>query len=172
MNNYFLEWNDMPSEAILIKNILEFLDSISIRYAFRSIEIETFLPGLTIENGLLVIDTDKLENPGDILHEAGHIAVTLPEERTQLNANVAEGNKQKEGDELAVLLWSYAAAQQIGLPSKVVFHENGYKGDSTWLIDQFESKNYIGLPLLKWMGLAYSEEGEASFPKMKMWVRT
>lgn len=162
----------MLSEVLLIKNILEFLDSISIPYAYRNIETESFLPGLTIENGLLVIDTEKLENPGDILHEAGHIAVTLPKERTQLNANVVMGNKEKEGDELAVLLWSYAAAQHIGLPSTVVFHENGYKGDSNWLMDQFESKNYIGLPLLKWMGLAYPDEGKASFPKMKMWVRT
>ena len=54
---------------------------------------------------------------------------------------------------MAVLLWSYAAAKKIGLAPEVVFHEDGYKGEAIWLREQFESKNYIGLPLLQWLGL-------------------
>ncbi len=49
----------------------------------------------------------------------------------------------------------------------MVFHSNGYKKDSKWLIDQFNNKNYAGLPLLEWMALCNKEE----FAIMKKWLR-
>ncbi len=44
-------------------------------------EQKTFLPGLHLHHGVLQIDLDKLAFAGDILHEAGHIAVCEPQER-------------------------------------------------------------------------------------------
>jgi hypothetical protein len=61
-----------------------------------------------------------------------------------------------------------------------LLHEAGHlavtKNDSTWLIEQFESGSYIGLPLLEWMGLCLSPEraqatGQAAFPHMLRWLR-
>jgi hypothetical protein len=115
----------------------------------------------------LVIDQQQLLYPGDVLHEAGHIAVTTAAERPLLSGNITENNPEKEGEELAVLLWTYAACQALGLPAEVVFHPAGYKGQSEWLITNFEQGNYIGLPLLAWMGLTTSN----TFPAMKRWLR-
>ena len=155
---------------LILDTIFRFLEKISIAYSLTDIETETFLPGIQIKNGTLQIDLQKLKYPGDLLHEAGHIAVTKSEERNILNDNVMENNAEKAGDEMAVLLWSYAAAKKIGLAPEIVFHEDGYKGEAIWLREQFEGKNYIGLPLLQWMGLAETE-GDHAFPKMKAWLR-
>ncbi len=155
----------------VLERIFQFFDEIAIRYNYTKIESETFLPGIQIKNGSLQIDLEKLKYPGDLLHEAGHIAVTLSEERKALNDNVIENNEAKAGDEMAVLLWSYAAAKKIGIVPEIVFHEEGYKGQAKWLAEQFESGNYIGLPLLQWMGLTVSE-GDQTFPKMIMWLRS
>ena len=155
---------------LVLKQIFQFFDEISIPYNFTKIETETFLLGIQIKNGSLQIDLEKLKYPGDLLHEAGHIAVTKSEERKVLSDNVIENNTEKAGDEMAVLLWSYAAAKKIGLAPEIVFHEDGYKGEAIWLREQFEGKNYIGLPLLQWMGLT-DVEGKEAFPKMKAWLR-
>lgn len=155
---------------LVLERIFRFFDKISIQYNFTEIETETFLPGIQIKNGVLQIDLQKLKYPGDLLHEAGHIAVTKSEEREVLNDNVIENNAEKAGDEMAVLLWSFAAAKKIGLAPEIVFHEEGYKGEAIWLREQFEGKNYIGLPLLQWMGLT-GVEGKDAFPKMKAWLR-
>ncbi|TGE29899.1 hypothetical protein [Hymenobacter metallicola] len=127
----------------------------------------TFLPGLLIDRGVLVVDRLLLLYPGDILHEAGHIAVTPAAERHLLQANVTENTPEKEGDELAVLGWSYAASLALGLPPEVVFHPAGYRNQSDWLIENFRSGQNIGLPLLVWMGLTTT----AGFPRMERWLR-
>jgi len=154
----------------ILEKIFRFFDEIGINYNLTKIETVTFLPGIQIRNGQLQIDLQQLKYPGDLLHEAGHIAVTKEAERTALNDNVIENNAEKTGDEMAVLIWSFAAARKIGLPSEIVFHEDGYKGEAKWLAEHFESGNYIGLPLLQWMGLT-DAEGENSFPQMKAWLR-
>lgn len=155
---------------LVLKQIFQFFDEFSIPYNFAEISTETFLPGIQIKNGTLQIDLEKLKYPGDLLHEAGHIAVTLSTEREKLNDNVIENHAEKAGDEMAVLLWSFAAAEHIGLSTEIVFHSDGYKGEAEWLREQFENENYIGLPLLQWMGLS-DAEGEYAFPRMKAWLR-
>lgn len=60
--------------------------------------------------------------------------------------------------EMAVIAWSVAAALHLSISLTEVFHPEGYKGEWKWLMEQYESKNYIGLPLLQWMGLAAFED--------------
>ena len=51
------------------------------KYALAPISHPSVLPGITIEAGTLIIDAGKLLYPGDILHEAGHLATASPEVR-------------------------------------------------------------------------------------------
>lgn len=150
----------------LVKTFISFLSEIGIDVFERKIEGNTFLPGLEIENGVLFYDFQKLLYPGDMLHEAGHIAVTIKAERGQLKNNVITNNKDKEGDEMAVLLWTYAACVKLGIVPEIVFHKDGYKGSADWLVENFTNKVYIGLPLLKWMGMTND-----NFPEMIKWLR-
>lgn len=150
-----------------LTKIRAFLHEIGLTVVEATLAESTFLPGILIDSGVLKIDPAKLLYPGDLLHEAGHIAVTLPAERPLLQNNIAHDRPDKQGDEMAVLLWTFAACQKIGLPYEVVFHPDGYKGSSQWLIAMFTSKNYIGLPLLVWMGMTQTD----SFPTMTHWLR-
>lgn len=156
-----------PAPADYLDRMLEFLTSIGLPVRETSFDQPSFLPGLLIEKGELLLDRTRLLYPGDVLHEAGHIAVTVAAERPLLGADVIENNPQKDGEELAVLLWTYAACCHLDIPPVVVFHPDGYKGQSEWLIDTFTSGQYMGLPLLVWMGMTTTE----GFPAMTRWLR-
>ncbi len=154
-----------------LQRIYIFLDSLPICYTLTPMTTETFLPGIKIQHGTLLIDTKKLVSPGDILHEAGHIAVSLPEDRRCLSNNITTNNKSKNGEEMAVMLWSYAAALHIGIQPEVVFHKEGYKGEHIWILEKYRQQTFMGLPLLQWMGLTYMDREQSNFPKMKKWLR-
>jgi hypothetical protein len=147
--------------------IVDFLNSINISIIEKELPDDTFLPGLSLYGNTILIDPEKLKYPGDILHEAGHIAVTEESLRPFIGTDQIGSDWPTSGEEIAAILWSYAASYHLNLDMKIVFHPNGYKNDSEWLIEQFNSKNYIGLPLLEWMSLCSIEE----FPKMKKWLR-
>lgn len=159
------------SGKTVIDTICSFLSSIGIDVIEGDVPPGTFLPAIEINNGKIIYDPAQLKYPGDLLHEAGHIAVTTAAQRPTLSGNITENDPGKQGDEIAVLLWSYAACLHIGLPPHVVFHADGYKGESDWIVSNFESGQYIGLPLLVWMGLAYDDKHPEGFPKMIKWLR-
>ncbi|MET4108225.1 hypothetical protein [Hymenobacter sp. UYP22] len=156
-----------PTPAALVTVLLAFVEEIGLVVQQEHIEQACFLPGLLLRQGQLVVDHHRLLYPGDILHEAGHLAVTAAAERPTVGGNITENHPEKEGEELAVLAWTYAACRHVGLPAAVVFHPDGYKNQSQWLVEQYETGHYLGLPLLVWMGLTTT----ADFPHMHRWLR-
>ncbi|WP_428225137.1 hypothetical protein [Flavobacterium sp.] len=165
-----------PNLSSEINTILRFLTSIGIPFHEKKLEDNTFLPGLHISSNGIEIDVAKLRYPGDILHEAGHWAVTPAIQRSLIDTPKMPEEWPTQGDEIAAMLWSYAALTHLNLPANYVFHEQGYKGQSEWFIENYSQGNYIGLPLLQWMGLAFAEQEENIkqgniFPKMNQWLR-
>jgi len=155
--------------------ILQFFEQIGIEAEFGPVPDATFLPGILIEAGRLIIDIEKLKYPGDLLHEAGHIAMVPSADRRLMQGNI-ETDSPVDSMELGAILWSYAALKHLKLPPEFVFHKDGYKGDADWLIEQLESGTYIGLPLLQWLGLTYDAKIAAKmnaqpFPIMLKWLR-
>ena len=154
------------------RSILAFLDRIGIAVAVEPLhEAETFLPAMRVRGGVLVVDPERLEWPGDLLHEAGHIAVTDPALRTTLDAVSAD-----PGEEMAAIAWSWAAALEIGLPAAVLFHEGGYRGGARAMIENFEAGRDVGVPMLAWFGMTAEkrraeDEGMAPYPAMARWLR-
>ena len=129
---------------------------------------DSFLPGLTIERGGLVIDESRLEYPGDLLHEAGHIAVAPPEARPLMSGSLDDVPGLDTATlEWAAIPWSYAAALAIGIDPAIVFHEGGYHGHSAGLLSNFQLGVPIGLHLLVDAGMTSGDE----FPKMLRWLR-
>ncbi|WP_343698077.1 hypothetical protein [Flavobacterium sp.] len=162
-------------ETTDVKLVLRFLDEIGITVIEKDLG-DTFLPGLDLGSNCIYIDYDKLLYPGDILHEAGHLAVTTSAERKLVGTNEISTDWPTQGEEIAAILWSFAAANHLELPLEFVFHPNGYKNDSEWLISNFSNKNYLGLPLLEWMGLCLGneraeKENKKAFPAMQKWLR-
>jgi hypothetical protein len=159
-----------------ITKIINFLNEIGIDVHEEKLENDTFLPGLTLKPNTVVVDFEKLKYPGDILHEAGHIAVTTPENRKLIGTSEIAPDWPDGGEEMGAILWSYAAALYLDLPLEFVFHPNGYKNSSEWLIDNFKNENYVGLPFLEWIGLTFGKENAlknntSPFPLMQKWIR-
>ncbi len=166
--------NDLSRENLLLK-ITNFLDEIGIKYRFTAINEDTFLPGLKIDKGELLIDENKLKYVGDILHEAGHIALLPPEIRNDLSGSL-ENQPEPEGTEMAVIAWTYAACKAIPIPTAIVIHNEGYKGTAESIIKNFDEGHYFGVPILQWLGMTNEKKSilksdQLVFPKMSFWVR-
>ena len=151
--------------------ILAFLRSIGIEVRESTLEAPTFLPGITIERGVLLYDPVRLQYPGDLLHEAGHIAFTPARDRRALSAH-ATGDL---GEEIAAIAWSYAALVHLGIDPAIVFHEGGYRGSSRAFIENFATGHYAGVPMLAWAGMAAEKTRgttpEIAYPRMLQWLR-
>ena len=157
--------------------IIEFIRSIGIRVDFGEIAPEKqFLPGMCIENSGLMIDLNTLKYPGDLLHEAGHIAVTAPEKRALIDGVAGGDSDQDQGEAMMAIAWSYAAAKYLDIDPHIVFHKDGYKGGGISIVQNFSQGNFFGVPLLQWIGLTYEpkialEKNTDPYPKMIKWVR-
>jgi hypothetical protein len=132
---------------------------------------QTFLPGIKIDHGGLLVDEARLKYPGDLLHEAGHLAVMSPERRGRAHIDVG----QQAAEEMMAIAWSYAALVHLRLDPAVVFHPDGYRGGSQALIENFTSGRTIGLPMLQWLGMSLdakraAETGGAPYPAMLKWL--
>lgn len=137
----------------------------SIGLPVRGSEIpgHSFLPGIAIEAGALVIDEERLLYPGDLLHEAGHLALLPRDGRSAIHGDAGDDG----GLELGAIAWSYAVAVHLGIDPAIVFHEAGYRGASKSILENFAAGRYIGLPILQWVGLTTAE----TYPAMHAWLR-
>lgn len=159
----------MPQQ-LWLEEIVVFLTGIGIGVEPKRV-LDSFLPGVTIENGVIVYDPARLDQPGDLLHEAGHIAVTAPEQRA--SSGLVDTNP---GLEMAAIAWSWAAAQHLAIPPEVVFHERGYRGASRSIIEAFQTGPAFGVPVLEWLemtatGARALRAGVPPFPHMLRWLR-
>jgi hypothetical protein len=150
----------------LAARIVSFLVEIGMAVCEETLPGPTFLPGVTIRRGALVIDEARLLYPGDILHEAGHLAVLTPAARAAVDGDVGDDG----GMEMAAIAWSYAAALHIGIDPSVVFHAGGYRNGSASLLENFAAGRYVGLPILQWVGMT-AASGARPFPSMQRWLR-
>ncbi len=159
---------DTPETAV----ILAFLRRIGLTIDLGPVPEDVVLPGIAmIPNGLRV-DPAYLPYPGDMLHEAGHLAVLTADDRARVTPEMLTDM----GGEIAAIAWSWAACRHLDMAPALVFHQDGYRGSSPWFIETFASGAYPGLPLLQWMDLTRdgsraAEEGVAPFPHMIRWLR-
>ena len=159
-----------------LEKCIAFLNGIGIQILFKKLDAGCFLPGLTIENGILLVDRPALKYPGDILHEAGHIAVVQAADRPGLNTISLEQRKDREAEEMMAIAWSYAACVHLNIDPHFVFHDHGYQNGGRQIAENFSNKRYIGLPMLQWIGLTADKKNAAvlqvpPFPHMIKWMR-
>lgn len=156
--------------------IVDFIESIGIKVNYKTLEETTFLPGLLIDNGSIYVDRDKLQYPGDLLHEAGHIAVVPEAERSMLCAETIGGRKDQAAEEMMAIAWSYAACRYLEIDPYLVFHEHGYKGGGKQLADQFNQGYYFGVSMLQFAGMTAEPRmaetlERPAYPVMTKWLR-
>ena len=154
--------------------ILCFLQEIDLVYHLEKIEETTFLPGLKLRNGTLIIDIEKLLYPGDILHEAGHLACMPFDIRKTMSGDLEDIDLPRGGEMMAIA-WSYAASRYLNINPEIVFHEHGYRNASQSIINNFNNDYTFGVPLLQWCEMCYDNKNAAPlnakpFPEMISWM--
>ncbi|UZK68992.1 hypothetical protein OKW76_13315 [Sphingomonas sp. S1-29] len=157
------------ADAHIVARIAAFLDTIGIALVAGEIDRDTFLPAMTIRSGAVVYDPQRLTNPGDLLHEAGHVALTEP----PLRATLCEVSTSP-AEEMGAIAWSYAAAVRIGIDPALVFRADGYRGGGNWIAEAFAAGTPIGLPMLQWLGMAAgadAADAHTRYPHMLRWLR-
>ncbi|WP_029011251.1 hypothetical protein [Azospirillum halopraeferens] len=143
-----------------LEPIVDFVRGVGISVEYGEGARGGFLPGVNIRDGVIHVDPDTLVGSGDVLHEAGHIAV-VPRRywprlgrdiQADLEALVAEetadGGTADPQLVAAVRMgefmsqaWSYAVARHLSVSQEAIFFRGSY---------QFHE--YEGLhPMLAWL---------------------
>lgn len=156
----------------VVGRLAGFLREIGLEVEARDLPGPCFLPGVRVDRGRLLVDEARLLHPGDLLHEAGHLAIVTAAERAERHDDVGADL----GEEIGAIAWSYAAAVHLGIDPAVVFHPHGYRGASAGFLDNFRHGRYVGVPLLQWMDLTLDEKharerGVPPYPHMLRWLR-
>ncbi|WP_205755954.1 hypothetical protein [Lacibacter luteus] len=158
----------------LFHTSINFINSIGIETVFCRLNSEDcFLPGIFISNGKILIDKEKLLHPGDIIHEAGHLAVIPSAERMNTSGPDIAKRKDAASEEMMAIAWSYAACKHLAVDPAFVFHEEGYKGGGKNIIEDFDAGRYFGVPVLQWLGMTVTKSGNTAedYPAMHKWLR-
>jgi hypothetical protein len=163
-------WRE-PGGVDAARTIARFLEEIGIEIEIGKIDDESLLPGMGVRAGRLRIDPAIPAHPGDMLHEAGHLALCDPAVRATID-DVGDD----PGHEMAAIAWSVAAARACGVPLETVFHPDGYRGWSPDLPDIFADGRGFGVPMLAYYGMTAEPhraeaDGLAPFPAMTRWLR-
>ena len=163
-------WRE-PGGLAAAQTIAAFLNEIGIALRIERVEGEMFLPGIDVHQGAVRVDPTRDAFPGDLLHEAGHLAVVEAERRSAASMFEVE-----PGEEMAAMAWSVAAARHCGIDLSVVFHPEGYRGASESLREAFSGEMGPGVPLLSAWGMSAeprraAEWGREPFPAMTRWLR-
>lgn len=162
-------WRE-PGGAAAALQIGTFLEGIGIALEAAPVEASQ-LPGMTVYHGRVRIDPQTLAYPGDLLHEAGHLAVCDPASRDSI-----ERIEPDPGDEMAAIAWSVAAARACDIGLDVLFFDDGYLGAAAAFRENFAAGRTLGVPMLAWFGMTAEPHREVessmpAFPVMTRWLR-
>ena len=156
--------------------IFAFLVRIGLPVTEETLAADTFLPGISLRAGSLIADPDTLLWPGDLLHEAGHLAVLPAALRNDAHDDAPNYAEVAFAGELEAMAWAYAAAVDLALPMEVLIHDGGYRGKARDLLQMYTYGVYPGLRGLCESGMTAAHGftpdcGPVQYPRMLRWLR-
>jgi hypothetical protein len=156
----------------ILESVVGFIRSIGVEINEGPMFRETLVSGIDIVDGTLLIEPAILCQPADILHEAGHIALTDPSLRSQLGGTISS----TPADEISTIAWTWAASRFLDIDPALVFHDEVISGNGPTLRENFTAGRYVGVPMLQRWGLTYEPKAAAlhnalPYPHMLRWVR-
>ena len=165
----------MHHEAFF-RPIFDFIVQVGIDIAEARLPADTFLPGIALRSGGIAVDPDKLVWPGDLLHEAGHLAVLPAALRREAHEDQPNAAELEHAGELEAMAWAWAAALELGLPADALIHAGGYNGKAGDLLQMYAFGVYPGLKGLCATGMTASpgftrDCGPVRYPRMLRWLR-
>lgn len=165
-----------PDTAPTLARIVAFLRETGLDVREGEVAGDAFLPGVEVIAGRIVYDPARLAWPGDLLHEAGHIAITPAARRAELPGLLEGLPVDAHGGEVDATAWAYAACVALGLAPDVLFHAGGYRGHGQDLAMMYALGVYPGAAGLARAGLAHvgqeaAAQGLPCYPRMIRWLR-
>jgi len=144
----------------LLEKVIAFVRSIGIEVEEGATPNST-VPGVDIIGGHVCIDTAILRNVGDVLHEAGHIALMPSDKRSQLDGWIGSN----PADEMSTIAWSWAAGVHLGLAPEDILHDGALGGKGDNLRENFVAGSFVGVPMLQYWRMT------SDYPRMLRWTR-
>jgi hypothetical protein len=181
---------DTAAQLNVIDN---FLTGLGFNLRRNSIGWRTFVPGIFVNGMTIMVDSDRLLSPGDIFHDAGHVATVPSMFRDRLRGNVGKslvpvmrayfrthdlmlddrGTEDPvcrgllQCSEAEAIAWSYAAAVASGLPPESVFHPKAYDGEAATVQVMLSLGSHFGVHGLQ----AAKMTTVRTYPKMMLWLQ-
>jgi hypothetical protein len=155
-----------------LRRVIDFIRSIGIDVREGAMTRETLVPGMDIVRGTLLVDETMMCKPADLLHEAAHIALTVPSARNLLDGTA----DTSPAEEISAIAWTWAASRYLDIDAAEVFHEDVVSGNGPTLLENFLEGRYVGVPMLQYWGLTVEPKNAAArgadpYPHMLRWLR-
>jgi hypothetical protein len=155
-----------------LRRIVGFIGSIGIEVNEGTMTRETLVPGIDVVRGTLLIDEATMCKPADLLHEAAHIALTVPARRNALDGTA----DTSAAEEISAIAWTWAASRFLDIDPAETFHIDVISGNGPTLLENFLERRYVGVPMLQYWGLTVEAKNAASkgidpYPHMLRWLR-
>lgn len=152
--------------------VVAFIRSLGIDIVEAPMARKTLVPGADIVAGGIVFERSALCQPADLLHEAAHIALTVPDRRASLDGTIPSS----PAEEMAAIAWTWAAARHLDIAPHEVFHDEVISGNGPTFRENFSADCYVGVPMLQYWGLTVERKSPtadpaAVYPNMIAWVR-
>jgi hypothetical protein len=169
-----------------------FLEAIGITVRIES-GTTGFLDRIRVEGAGLIVDSDDPDIVGDMLHEAGHIAVIPGLFRHNLTANVDDAAPLMakyftdhpdcmawpedpiarailQAGEQEAIAWSFAAAHHLGIDTRMPFAK-GFDGNGLEAHDMLVLGCHAGIHGLFHAGMTELPRHGSGYPAMKRWMQ-
>lgn len=175
----------------MLCSVIEF-----VRGAGLDVEIHAgasgFVPGVQIEHGTLLVDPSVCE-PGNLLHEAGHIAITPGNFRHFMSGDLSKGmaimyDRLEElhldpehpivraciqCSDPEATAWAWSAGRAIGVPPRVIIGDQWYGNTGADIRIALELGCYLGINGLAAAGFCSLRNVQPlpKYPHLAFWVQ-
>ena len=182
-------------QSAILSGVVHFLRSVGLEVRIVP-GADSFVPGVQIARGVLEVDPGCL--PSNLLHEAGHLAITPARYRASMHGNLFQSMRDMAEDAMmqcddedmgsplyrAVIqcsdteatAWAWAAGMHIGLPGDAIVLDDQYDGDGSSIRTMLTLCQYAGIH-----GLAHADmcriransckDGELPYPHLLKWTQ-
>lgn len=183
-------------EVLMMKQrVIGFLNSIGLQTAALE-GAGGFVPGILIKKGIINFDIE-VASIADLLHEAGHIAITPPEYRHLMSKALFKGMRLMvesiEGDSVEIdsplfkaimqctdteaTAWAYAAGMQLQIPPNKIIDSQAYDGTGAYVLQALQLGCYPGINGLHHSGMSIKGSifakmlNKEPYPEMLRWTQ-
>jgi hypothetical protein len=175
----------MSVDALHLEAAFTFCKAIGIPIEWKA-GVSGFVPGIRIEQGVILVDRGA--KPGDLLHEAAHLAIMPSSFRSKASTNLHQAfksmmdclNEHDPESAIAIAImqcgdteataWSWAAGKACGIPDELIITDSSYDGVGAEIRTMLSLKGYLGINGLSRAGFC-RVRGDNAFPHMNKWMQ-